>query len=223
MEEIDKEANKILKRELGDECVVWTYEEIRTYQWYGYAGRYLDESAKLVEFSSSAKIGVMLKLAELDLKRGTTIPELVFKCCQFYPNIEALEKLIELGNQNETGENVVKSVLEFQDHNGDSCLTYIFQMATAYSQETDEDPSGSMLHDIEESCTYLIYLAKSLNLDLTKILNHTAKGGSTLFRAASKYSEKITRLLLEENVNVKSIDHLFTTPYFQVRSNCFSQ
>ena len=71
--------------------------------------------------------------------------------------------------------------------------------------------------DIEESCLYLIDLAKKFNLDLEKILNHTTKNGQTLFHYASFYSERVTKRLLQEDVRVDTIDGLFQTASFIVR------
>ena len=81
-DEVDEEANEILKRELGDKWnPQWTYEKLRSDGGYGYTNTYLYKSANYEEFSSSAKIEVMLELAKLDLKKGTTIPESIFSCC----------------------------------------------------------------------------------------------------------------------------------------------
>ena len=132
MDRVHEEADKILKRELKEKWGGWTYEKLRSYAYYGYANLYLRYSADFEEFSSSAKIEVMLELAKLDLQKGTTIAELVFACCQLFPKKEALQKLIELGKQSETGREVAKSVLEFQDHTGSSCLTITFDMAANY-------------------------------------------------------------------------------------------
>ena len=160
----------------------------------------------------------MLELAKLDLQKGTKIPELIFNCCQSFPKKEAIEKLIELGKQTETDEEVAKSVLEFLNHEGFSCLTITFNTANGYrSSNSGLYPSGQKLRDIEKSVFYLIDLAKRFNLDLKKILNHPTKNGNTLFSSASIYSETITRRLLEENVQVNSVDHQFLTPFFRVR------
>ena len=94
---------------------------------------------------------------------------------------------------------------------------FFFEMAIAYRNATGEDPSGPLLRHIEESCFYLIDLAKCFNLDLKKILNHTTKSGETLFDVASVYSETITRRLLEEDVQVNSVNDSFVTPFFRVR------
>ena len=218
MDTIHKEASEILERELKEKWGGWTYETIRSYAYYGYANLYLRYSADYEQFTSSAKIDVMLELARLDLQKGTTIPELIIKCCKFLPKKEAIEKLIELGKQNETDEQVAKSALEFQDHEGYSCLTGIFDLASKYrNRNNGKFASGPMLRDIEESCFYLIDLAKCFNLDLKKILHHTTKGGETLFFAASAMSETVTRRLLEENVEVNSVDDTFVAPYFRVR------
>ena len=216
MDEIDEEANEIFKREL-DERFEWTHEELRSSVLNGYTGYYLFKSANFEEFSSSAKMEVILELVKLDRRKGTTIPELIFKCCWYFPKKEALEKLLEVGKQTQTEKEVVKSVLEFTNNEGASCLISTFQMAVRYREKTDEYPSGQMMHDIEDSCIYMIDLAKRFNLDLKKTLNHTTKTGSTLFSAASMFSERITRQLLEENVQVNSVDHKFVSPFIRVR------
>ena len=65
------QATEILNQELGDKWIGLTYEEIRSkYNGCGYAEVYLSMSANYNEFSSSAKIPTMLKLAELDLQKG---------------------------------------------------------------------------------------------------------------------------------------------------------
>ena len=98
-------------------------------------------------------------------------------------------------------------------------LLSIWQQSTFLyrNRNNNKNPSGPMLRDLEESIFYLIDLAKCFNLDLKKILNHTTNGGHTLFFLASVVSEKITRRLLEENVQVNSVDDKFVTPFFRVR------
>ena len=116
MDRIDAEANKILKRELQERWDEETYVEIRREpSQYGFMGVYLWKTANLLEFSCSAEIPTMLKLAEFDLQKGTTITELVYSCCQRFPKKEAIESLIRLGKQKESEEKVVERVFEFQN------------------------------------------------------------------------------------------------------------
>ena len=97
-------------------------------------------------------------------------------------------------------------------------LLSIWQQSTFLyrNRNNNKNPSGPMLRDLEESIFYLIDLAKCFNLDLKKILNHTTKSGYTLFFLASICSERITRRLLEENVQVNSVNQDFVTPFFRV-------
>ena len=119
MDRIDAEANVILKQELKEKWTDKTYDEIRKDPYsYGFMIVYLHESANTKEFSSSAKISTLLKLARLDLQKGTTIGELVYSCCQNFPTKQAIESLIELGKENESEEKVIESVFEFQNHQG---------------------------------------------------------------------------------------------------------
>ena len=78
-------------------------------------------------------------------------------------------------------------------------------------------PSGQMLRHIEESLIFMIELAKSNNVEMDKVLNHTLKNGATLFFWASLYSENISRYLIQENVKVTSIGFCFQSPSFRVR------
>ena len=182
MDRIEAEANKGMKQELGEKWDEKTYEDIRKNPIHcGFSSKYLYLSADYKEFTTSVEISTLLKLAKLDLEKGTTIPELVFSCCKWFPKKEAIKRLIQLRKENETEQEVVKSVLEFQNHQGYNCLIESFQMASWYRNKTDKYPSGPMLRDIEESCIFLIQKAKDLKLDLDKILNHTAKDGLTLF------------------------------------------
>ena len=222
---IDTAANEILKQELKEEWEDITYKEIRENpDSFGFMSEYLWATANFKEFSSSAKISTMLKLAELDLQKGTLIGELVFSCCRRFPKKEPLESLIELGEHREGKEKAIESVFDFQDHEGFSCLTVIFDLATEYRTENNRYPSAKELDIIEESCQYLIQLAKIANHDMEKILNHTSNSGETLFSDASIFSRNITKqLLMETNdngkkiVQVNSINDIFLTPFFKVR------
>ena len=196
MDEIDKEANKILERELKENWSCETYENIRTKLSHcGFTQVYL--LAKRGKFASSVKIEVMLQLAKLDLQKRTTIPELMFSCCSLFPKKVALEKLIELRNYDKE---VVKSVLEFQNHEGLTCLSVMHDRENQYP---------SMLRDIEECNAYLIDLAKFFNLDSKKVLDQTAENRTT------------TRLL-EENLQIDSVNDAFITPFFKVISKIIS-
>ena len=119
MDKIDTQANAILKQELGEKWDEKTYEETRKDPYSsGFTSEYLCYLANFEELSSSAKISTIVELAELDLQKGTTIPELVFSCCKWFPKIEAIESLVQLRKENGSEEELVKSILEFQNHNG---------------------------------------------------------------------------------------------------------
>ena len=68
MNKIDAKANEILKQEF-EEWEEKTYEELRGLDWYGYTERYLLKTTNFEEFSSSAEISTILKLAKLDLEK----------------------------------------------------------------------------------------------------------------------------------------------------------
>ena len=216
------QAARILNEEVGEKWKGWTYEQIRSTIYIdgyhnvlsGFLAVYFYLSINQRNFTSSARIPIIVELAKHDLQKGSTIPEIVFSCCRYCPKKDALQKLIELGKESETANETAKSVLEFENHQGFTCMQSLFHLANI-SAKVDKN-LGSMLSDVEESCEYLIDLAKFHNLDSTKYLNHTSKNGWTLFFQASKYSESITKRLLEENVHVNSVSDFFQTPEFEV-------
>ena len=213
------QATEILDQKLGENWEGETFEDIRLNRnLSGFTSRYLFLSANYEEFTSDAEIPILLKLGELDLKKGARVPELVFSCCKWFPKKDAIQSLIQLRDESDTEEKVVKSVIEFQDHEGLNCLIGLFQMASWYRNRTEEYPSGPMLREIDESCLYLIQLSKDFKLDLSKVLNRTAKNGNTLLSEASVFSENVTEYLLaEKDIRVNSIDDTFITPFFRVR------
>ena len=94
MDRVDAEANKILKQELGQEWDERTYKDIRLDPYLcGFTSKYLYDSASYRDFLSFAKLSTLLKLAALDLEKGTSISELVFSCCWWFPKREAIERL----------------------------------------------------------------------------------------------------------------------------------
>ena len=232
LDEIDAKALEILNDELkGRWQIKETYEQIRRADpdFYGFTSAYLYLSCYR-QFSVSPNISVLLKLAELDLKKGTSIGELVFTCCQCCPKKEAVRSLIDLAKQGESQEKVVGRIFEFEQQEGVNCLIATFRMAAVFEHVRENAPPSvlqkfkhrwdetpAFLADIEETCIFLIRLARSANLDLDKILNHTMANGKTLFHLAAHHSEKIAKYLLKENVKINSITDDFFTPSLKVR------
>ena len=216
------EATEILDKELAENWYGKTHEDLRLNPFcYGFTSSYLSKSTNREIVASSAQTSVFLELAKLDLRKGTTLPELAFSCRRLFPRKDALQALIELGKETECEEKVVKSVFEYRDHFGYSWMNGLFDMARRVHTVYKKPPTGPMLLDIEECFFYFIDLAKTHNLDMDKVLNDTTKTGSTVFRSASLNSERISKFLLHENVKVNSIDHKFQTPSFRVRHDIF--
>ena len=224
---VDAQANAILKQELKEKWKEKTYEEIRQSPYFfGFPSEYLLASASFSsdfnEFSTTANRSTVLQLAELDMKKGAKTAELVFACCWGYPEKQTIQKLIDHGNK--SGEDVVRAVFEFKGQENDNCLTILFDGATKYRIKTGKYPPGWVLFAVEQTCSYLIELAKLAELDLNQILNHKNKSGETVFLRASLFSEKISKQLLKETdangekvVKVNSISDIFVTPSFRVR------
>ena len=109
----------------------------------------------------------------------------------------------------------MKSILEFTDKNGDSCLMISFQPMKRYKKFPTS--STGMFSEIEKTLLFLIEEGEKRGVEMNTILNTRNKTGRTLFHWATQYSEKIALVLLERNVIVNTIKSNFDTPWFKVR------
>ena len=112
----------------------------------------------------------------------------------------------------------MKSVLEYTDAEGFSCLMVSFQPINRYWNVTKEyaNSSTGMFSEIETTIMFLIKEGEKHGVDMSKVLNTRDKEGKTLFHMATEYSEKIALALLERNVIVNTISSDFNTPWFKV-------
>ena len=110
--------------------------------------KYLRSTANDDDFSSSAEISEIIRLAKLDLQQGILIAQLFYWCCQYCPKRKFLQKLIELGKKTETErfplgsaflvllvtqteKGLAKRVFKFKTQAGSNCLIGLFQMANS--------------------------------------------------------------------------------------------
>ena len=223
-------AMEIFYNEFGRKSKGESYEKLRLNSfYYGYTSRYVRLSANYNKFSSSAYLSVVEKLARLDLKKGTTIPELVFSCCKFFPKKTAIKKIIELRKKllvsdepsYETEKQLAEKIFNFRNQNGFNCLIVLFNYAIKRATHKLDDTKLSltkpMIREIEDSCYFLIRFAESNNLDMKTLLNARTKNGNTMFNQASRYSKLVATYLLEFGVNINSVNGNFLTPSCKVR------
>ena len=149
---------------------------------------------------------------------GTTVAELVYACCQFYPKKNFIEDLIKLENKMDMSE-LAESIFSYScKEDGYTCLLTLFDMVVGYHNRTDKYPDSSlpMFNEIESTAFYLIKMAEDNKLNMDKVLNCTADDGITLFWNAAIYSESLASELLKRNVVVTTVDYKFLIPSFQV-------
>ena len=80
---------------------------------------------------------------------------------------------------------------------------------------------GNLMSKIEEIFFFLISAAKE-HLDeeeINQIIESPDHGGGTLFSTASYLSKKISRWILDRNVEVAFVDNMWLTPQFLFKSN----
>ena len=129
-----------MNQELGDKWGGWDYEEIQpTADHYSYTRLYLLSTSNYKDLTTfpwlltSAEIPIIVKLAKLDLQKGTTIPRLVHVCCCWFPVKGVLEEMIELGKKSEREQTIVQNIFEYGDQD---CLIRIFHLANVYTNAT---------------------------------------------------------------------------------------
>ena len=159
---------------------------------------------------------------------GSTIPQLVFCCCQSYPYEEVIKELIKLSDATDMGQ-LVQSIFSYE-HKGENCLFAAFQqkMNNFYTtlqqfkklKQLPKQPANSsieMFNAIESLLIYFLQLAEQNNLDMDQVINIRREGGDSLFQIACLLSEKVSIELIKRNVKVNTIDNIFNTPLFMVR------
>lgn len=168
-----------------------SYEKLRKNgRCSGYAAFYMFKKRDAKTLTTSANLDTMMKFAQLDRVLGSTIPEMIFDCCLHAPKKEFISKLISLDTTSDKS-TVVKNVLNYTEENGSNCLIQCFGMAIDYANENDASPKPTtgMMTEIEDTILFLIVMGELNNVDMNRVLNHTAKNGTTLFDSASRYSE----------------------------------
>ena len=117
---------------------------------------------------------------------------------------------------------LVKSIFQFVNRNGQTCLMILFDMMLRYRNKTRKYPDSTMpmFVRIESTALYLIKMAEKQKLNMDRILNWTANDGMTLFSYAAFFSETLSSQLLGRNIIVTTVDHSFQIPSFRVSYNC---
>ena len=113
---------------------------------------------------------------------------------------------------------LAKLLFTFADTKGNNCLLAVFNMLEGYYFEPGNCPDSNLpfFNEIESTVFFLIKWAEDNNLNMDAILNWTSKNGKTLFWFATLFSEQLALNLLKRNVNVKTVDDLFSIPTFRV-------
>ena len=119
----DQRAQHLLNVELGDAYNGSDYDKLISSGLSGYAHFYLKNAVNWDKCLSRAKHVVIMQLAEIDLKKGTKLEQIVFNCCWYAPLKRNIERLISLANE-ELVEEKLKKILEYQDMDGYNC--YLF-------------------------------------------------------------------------------------------------
>ena len=147
---------------------------------------------------------------------GSTLPQIVYQCCVWYPKVNIIKKWIAFIDASNK-EKQVESIFKYEII-GRNCFLAAFDLMRYYFFETKVFPDSSIgLYDeIESLIIYLLELAEENDIDLSQAMSQTNKAGSSFFQVASFYSEKITLELIKRNVKVNRIDNQFSTPSMKV-------
>ena len=108
---------KLFERETDDKR---TFEELRGIGYTGSTHRYLRKNFSIVNLSTTAALEVVLDLVKLDLAEGAKPEEIVFECCWWWPERDAINAVIA-----KTGAKI-ENILEYENKKGLNCLMTMF-------------------------------------------------------------------------------------------------
>ena len=210
----ESQAKELLKQETG---VTRSYESLRK-SFNGYSEFYMFKNKDKQHLTTSADLATMVQFARFDIILGTTMAELVHACCMQAPKKDYVEAIIGLDRRTNRAA-LVASLFDYKNKNGYNCLTSAFDLAVGYQHETGTWPNATtgLIPEINALVRYLVKLGDDHQLDMTRVLNHTSKNGSTVFHQASNISEQVALFLLNRGgVDVNTVNVNFMTPVFQV-------
>ena len=84
-------GSKLLRLEMGEDYSGQVYKKLLSTDYNGYSEYYLRNTASKQTCSTRAKLETLMKLVEIDLEKGTTIPETIYYCCKYAPLIENIK------------------------------------------------------------------------------------------------------------------------------------
>ena len=147
---------------------------------------------------------------------GTTIPELIWSCCAWYPNQNTIDELLKLDDTTDM-EQLVQSLFNYENR-GTTCLYASLMLMGRNYGKTKQLPNSSikMYNEIESLFIYLLELAEQNNVDMDRAINSTDETGQSIIELATLYSENISHELINRNVKVQRINSDFITPLFIV-------
>ena len=145
----------------------------------------------------------------------TTIAEIVFAICAFYPKKEIIELVLETTNEKDKTA-LISSIFEYENYTGHNCLLVALNFVMKCNDGNVLYPESPVIKDTEATVRHLIRLGDDKNLKMMDILNHTRKDGVTLFHLSSVFIPSLANTLLERKVNVKTVDRIFITLSFKV-------
>ena len=180
----------------------------------------MEKTVNYEKCETKAMKHVLIKLARVDLAKGTLLEDIVARCCFYAPIQPTIEEVIKLGSGDMKER--VERIMKWRSKEGFNCLMRCYQILVLYSNKGHDTNTAPMVREVERTLEYLIKLGVDNKIDMDEVTNATDKSGETLFYLSSIYSENISLLLITMNVKVNSIDHLFRIPSFQVSSTSFS-
>ena len=87
--ELNKKAERLFES-LGMDMIFDDYDEIREYNFVGYAHYYLNECWDESELKNKADVTIYKQLLEIDAKLGTTQSEQLFECVFYSLRIDLI-------------------------------------------------------------------------------------------------------------------------------------
>ena len=171
---------------------------------------YTEDFLQKCKVNQTGLVSAFLQIVEIDIQEEKSLAELVFGCCKGMPN----KKFIKKFNLEEDETKLIE-VLSYTDEEKSSLFAICFNRLNGPDKR-----NAAMLRNVQDLFFHFVDLinnsSEATQQVFLKALESPSKDGLTAFSSAASHSEKISDYILNQDVQVNTVDAMGQVPTYQV-------
>ena len=172
---------------------------------------YTEDFLQKCKVNQTGLVSAFLQIVEIDIQEEKSLAELVFGCCKGMPNKNFIKKF-----NLEQDETKLIEVLSYTDEEKTSIFAICFNRLNG-----PDKGDKVMLRNVQDLFFYFVDLinnsSEAIRQVFLKALESPSKAGLTAFSSAASHSEKISDYILNQDVQVNTVDAMGQVPTYKVR------